>query len=137
RRGLLAAQSADPGLRGTSMSLVEVEDLGRAQRASPQALRRRLLVRRFLRRPLAVAGLIVALAFVLAAIFAPWVAPYSPSETDFEAILAKPSLEHLLGTDELGRDILSRIIWGARASIMAGVFATLLAMVVGVPIGLV
>ena len=82
-------------------------------------------------------GLVVALAFVLAAIFAPWVAPYSPSETDFEAILAKPSLDHLLGTDELGRDILSRIIWGARASIMAGVFATLLAMVVGVPIGLV
>lgn len=119
------------------MSLVEVEALGRAQRASPQALRRRLLVRRFLRRPLAVAGLVVALAFVLAAIFAPWVAPYSPSETDFEAILAKPSLDHLLGTDELGRDILSRIIWGARASIMAGVFATLLAMVVGVPIGLV
>lgn len=119
------------------MSLVEVEDLGRAQRASPQALRRRLLVRRFLRRPLAVTGLVVALAFVLAAIFAPWVAPYSPSETDFEAILAKPSLDHLLGTDELGRDILSRIIWGARASIMAGVFATLLAMVVGVPIGLV
>ena len=119
------------------MSLVEVEDLGRAQRASPQALRRRLLIRRFLRRPLAVTGLVVALAFVLVAIFAPWVAPYSPSETDFEAILAKPSLDHLLGTDELGRDILSRIIWGARASIMAGVFATLLAMVVGVPIGLV
>ena len=119
------------------MSLDEVEDLGRAQRASPQALRRRLLVRRFLRRPLAVTGLVVALAFVLAAVFAPWVAPYSPSETDFEAILAKPSLDHLLGTDELGRDILSRIIWGARASIMAGVFATLLAMVVGVPIGLV
>jgi peptide/nickel transport system permease protein len=119
------------------MSLVEVEALGRAQRASPQALRRRLLVRRFLRRPLAVAGLVIALAFVLAAIFAPWVAPYSPSETDFEAVLAKPSLDHLLGTDELGRDILSRIIWGARASIMAGVFATLLAIVIAVPIGLV
>ena len=119
------------------MSIVEVEALGRAQRDSPQALRRRLLLRRFLRRPLAVAGVVIALAFVVVAIFAPWVAPYSPSETDFEALLAKPSLDHLLGTDELGRDILSRIIWGARASIQAGVFATLLAIVIAVPIGLV
>ncbi len=119
------------------MSIVEVEALGRAQRASPQALRRRLLLRRFLRRPLAVAGVVIALAFVTVAIFAPWVAPYSPSETDFDALLAKPSLDHLLGTDELGRDILSRIIWGARASIQAGVFATLLAIVIAVPIGLV
>jgi len=119
------------------MSIVEVEALGRAQRDSPQAMRRRLLLRRFLRRPLAVAGVVIALAFVAVAIFAPWVAPYSPNETDFEALLAKPSLDHLLGTDELGRDILSRIIWGARASIQAGVFATLLAIVIAVPIGLV
>ena len=119
------------------MSIVEVEALGRAQRDSPQAMRRRLLLRRFLRRPLAVAGVVIALAFVVVAIFAPWVAPYSPNETDFDALLAKPSLDHLLGTDELGRDILSRIIWGARASIQAGVFATLLAIVIAVPIGLV
>ena len=119
------------------MSIIEVEALGRAQRDSPQAMRRRLLLRRFLRRPLAVAGVVIALAFVAVAIFAPWVAPYSPNETDFEALLAKPSLDHLLGTDELGRDILSRIIWGARASIQAGVFATLLAIVIAVPIGLV
>jgi peptide/nickel transport system permease protein len=119
------------------MSIVEVEALGRAQRDSPQAMRRRLLLRRFLRRPLAVAGLVIALAFVTGAILAPWVAPYSPNETDFDALLAKPSLDHLLGTDELGRDILSRIIWGARASIQAGVFATLLAIVIAVTIGLV
>jgi len=103
---------------------------------SPRARRRRLLARRFLRRPLAVTGLVVALAFVLAAIFAPYVAPYDPDATDFGAVLAHPSAEHLLGTDELGRDQLSRIIWGARASIQAGVLATLLAMVVAVPIGL-
>jgi peptide/nickel transport system permease protein len=121
------------------MSIVEVEALGRAQRASPQALRRRLLVRRFLRRPLAVIGLVVAVTFIAVAVFAPWVAPYSASATDFEALLTKPSFHggHLLGTDELGRDILSRIIWGARASIQAGVFATLLAIAIAVPIGLV
>jgi peptide/nickel transport system permease protein len=115
---------------------VEMEAALAPPTVSPRSRRRRLLVRRFTRRPLAVAGLCVALAFVLAAILAPWIAPYSPSETDFTAVLAKPSAEHLLGTDELGRDVLSRIIWGARASIQAGVLATLLAMAVAVPVGL-
>jgi peptide/nickel transport system permease protein len=77
------------------------------------------------------------LAFSLAAIFAPLIAPYSPSHTDFNAVLAHPSGKHWLGTDELGRDIFSRIVYGARASMQAGFFATLLAMVVAVPIGLV
>ena len=105
---------------------------------SPRARRRRILRRRFLRRPFAVAGLVVALTFVLAAIFAPLVAPYSASATDFNATLAPPfSHHHLLGTDELGRDQLSRIIWGSRASIQAGVLSTTLAMVIAVPIGIV
>jgi peptide/nickel transport system permease protein len=104
---------------------------------SPSARRRMLLRKRFLRRPMAVAGLVVVLVFVLTAVFAPLLAPYSPAATDFNALLAHPSREHLLGTDELGRDELSRLIWGARASIQAGFFATVLAMVVAVPIGLV
>jgi len=104
---------------------------------NPRARRRRLLRKRFLRRPMAVAGLVVVLAFVVVAIFAPLLAPYDPSATDFNALLAHPSSQHLLGTDELGRDELSRLIWGARASIQAGVLATILAMVVAVPIGLV
>jgi peptide/nickel transport system permease protein len=103
---------------------------------SPRARRRRIVRRRFMRRPLAVAGLAVATAFILAAILAPWIAPYGPGETDFNALLAPPSSTHLLGTDELGRDVLSRIIWGSRASIEAGVMATLLAMLVAVPIGI-
>jgi ABC-type dipeptide/oligopeptide/nickel transport system permease subunit len=104
---------------------------------NPRARRRRLLRRRFLRRPLAIVGLLVALAFVLAAVLAPWIAPYSAGATDFNALLAHSSSKHLLGTDELGRDVLSRIIWGARASIEAGVLATLLAMAVAVPVGIV
>ena len=104
---------------------------------SPRARRRRLLRKRFLRRPFAVLGLIVALGFVIAAIFAPWIAPYHPEAMDFNALLAHPSRQHLLGTDELGRDVFSRLVWGARASIFAGVFATLLATVIAVPIGLV
>jgi peptide/nickel transport system permease protein len=104
---------------------------------NPRARRRRLLRRRFLRRPLAVAGLVVALTFILVAIFAPWVAPYPPDATDFNATLAPPFTPgHILGTDELGRDVLSRIIWGSRASIEAGVLSTALAFLIAVPIGI-
>jgi peptide/nickel transport system permease protein len=112
------------------VSVVEVVTL------SPRARRRRILRRRFLRRPAAVGSLVVVVLVVFAALFARWVAPYSPSETDFDAILAAPSREHLLGTDDLGRDTFSRIVWGARASILAGFFATVLAMIIAVPIGL-
>jgi peptide/nickel transport system permease protein len=104
---------------------------------SAGARRRRLLRRRLARRPFAIAGFFVALAFALAAVLAPWVAPYSASAQDYTAILAHPSLDHWFGTDELGRDILSRIVWGARASIVAGVVATGLAMLIALPIGLV
>jgi peptide/nickel transport system permease protein len=104
---------------------------------SPRARQRRRMRRRLLRRPLAVAGLVVALVFVLAAIFAPLIAPYDPGKSDFSAALAGPSAEHLFGTDELGRDVFSRVVWGARASMQAGVFATLLAMAFAVPIGLI
>ena len=113
------------------MSYVEAQPL------SPRARRRRIRRRRFLRRPAAVGSLAVVVGVILAAVFARWVAPYAPGETDFEALLAPPSREHLLGTDELGRDTLSRIIWGARASIQAGFFATVIAMAIAVPIGLV
>jgi peptide/nickel transport system permease protein len=113
------------------MSYVEAQPL------SGRARRRRIMRRRFLRRPAAVGSLVVVVLFVGAAVFARWVAPYAPGTTDFDAILAGPSREHLLGTDELGSDPISRIIWGARASIQAGFFATVLAMAVAVPIGLV
>jgi peptide/nickel transport system permease protein len=112
------------------VSYVEVAPLSAAAR------RRRLLGRRLLRRPMAIAGLLVVLVFAVTAIFAPLIAPYSASQTDFDAILAHPSGTHLLGTDELGRDIFSRIVFGSRASMQAGFFATLLAMAVAVPIGL-
>jgi peptide/nickel transport system permease protein len=113
------------------VSYVEATPLG------ARARRRRILRRRFLRRPAAVISLVVVVGAVLGAVFAGWVAPYSPDQTDFDAILAGPSPDHLLGTDELGRDTLSRIIWGARASIQAGVLATVLAMAIAVPIGLI
>lgn len=114
------------------MSVVDAAAL-----TNPRARRRRLLRKKFLRRPMAVAGLAVVVAFVVVAVFAPWIAPYRASATDFGAVLAHPSSKHLFGTDFLGRDVLSRVIWGARASMQAGFLATVLAMLIAVPIGLV
>jgi ABC-type dipeptide/oligopeptide/nickel transport system permease subunit len=103
-----------------------------------RARRRRLRRKRFLRRPFAVLGLVVAVGFMLVAVFAPLLAPYSADYADFNALLVPPGTEgHVLGTDELGHDVLSHLIWGSRASILAGVFATLLAMAIAVPIGMV
>jgi peptide/nickel transport system permease protein len=104
---------------------------------NPRTRRRRMLRKRFLRRPVAVAGLVVVLGFVVAAVFAPWIAPHKAGYTDFEHTLAHPSSRYLLGTDELGHDELSRLIWGARSSMQVGVLATLLAMAIAVPIGMV
>lgn len=95
------------------------------------------IVRRFLRNKAAVAGLIVVGLFVLVAIFAPLLAPYDPIKTNWSEIRHAPSAAHWFGTDELGRDIFSRIIYGARASLMAGVISVVIAFVVGVPIGIV
>lgn len=86
---------------------------------------------------MAVAGLLVVLAFVATAIFAPLIAPHDPSAQDYNAIFAHSSSKHLLGTDEFGRDTFSRIVWGARASMQAGFFATMLALVIAVPIGMI
>jgi peptide/nickel transport system permease protein len=104
---------------------------------SPRARRRRLLRKRFLARPAAVVSLVVILVFVGVAIFAPLVAPYSPNAADLHAPLAHPSWQHVLGTDDLGRDVLSRLIWGARASMQVGFLSTVLAMLIAVPLGLV
>ena len=98
---------------------------------------RRTAGRRLLRRPTAVLGLAVVLALATTAIFAPYIAPESPRATDFTTLLAHPSGQHLLGTDELGRDVLSRLIWGARTSLLVATLAALLATLVAVPLGLV
>jgi peptide/nickel transport system permease protein len=86
--------------------------------------------------PTAVAGSIIVGIVVLSAVFAPWISPYSPVDTDLYARLKPPSLKHPLGTDELGRDLLSRIIWGARVSLKVGVISVSIGMILGVFLGL-
>ena len=104
---------------------------------NPRARRRRRLRRRFLRRPMAVFGLVVATLAVLVALSAPWLAPFDPAQQDFDVILTQPGGAHLMGTDDLGRDVLSRVMFGARASIQAGVLSTVLALIAAVPLGLI
>ncbi|WP_433297843.1 ABC transporter permease [Pseudonocardia sp. CA-142604] len=90
--------------------------------------------RRFLRRKLAMLGLVLVTAFVLLAVLGPLLTG-DPEEQDFSTTLAGPSAAHLLGTDDLGRDVLSRIAHGAQVSLLAGVLSTALALLIGVPIG--
>ena len=93
--------------------------------------------RRARRRPLALAGAGVVLRFAILAFGAPWVAPSDPLRTDWAQIRKPATWAHPFGTDDLGRDVLSRVVWGARASMQAGVFAVVLAIAVGLPTGLV
>src|SRR5271165_5530004 len=92
---------------------------------------------RFLHQRWAIAGLVFLLIVIVAAIFAPLIAPHPPDATDITAVNAGPSLAHWLGTDDLGRDILSRLIWGARISLRAAFEIVGLAALVAIPLGLI
>jgi peptide/nickel transport system permease protein len=92
--------------------------------------------RRLSRNKGAMVGLIVVMLFLLTALFAPVIAPHDPDQADFARILKAPTKENWLGTDELGRDMLSRLIHGARLSITIGVISVSIGVFVGVPLGL-
>lgn len=89
------------------------------------------------RRPASVAGSVVVLVFVTLALGAPWIATTDPLRTDWSKIRKAPTWASPFGTDDLGRDNFSRVVWGSRISMQAGVFSILLAMALGVPVGLV
>ena len=94
-------------------------------------------MRRLLQHPSAVFGGAVVAFFIAVAIFAPWVSPFDPLKTNFVEVRKAATLAHFFGTDEIGRDVLSRVIFGARASLLAGVVSVAIAVGLGVPIGLV
>jgi len=96
----------------------------------------RRALRRLLRRKGAVAGFVVIAVFVVLALFAPLIAPYDPIATSWTLVRKAPSAMHWFGTDELGRDVLARVVYGARASLLAGAIAVAIALGVGVPLGL-
>ncbi|SAL34856.1 ABC transporter permease [Caballeronia humi] len=98
--------------------------------------RRRRGLAKFMKNRAAVAGALIVVFVVVIALLAPWLAPYDPIQASFMTVRKAPDAAHWFGTDELGRDVLSRMIWGARASLLAGVVSVGIAVVVGVPLGL-
>lgn len=91
---------------------------------------------KFLRNGLGVIGAVIILGLIVVAIFAPQIAPFDPNEQDYNSILLPPGGDHLFGTDDLGRDIFSRVVYGARISMEAALISVGIAMLIGVPIGL-
>ena len=100
---------------------------------SPTVNALRLLVR----HRLAMFGAVLVALEVGLAVLAPWIAPHEPNRMDYKAVLSGPTAEHPLGTDDLGRDLFSRTLYGARLSLQVGVVAVLVAVALGVPLGLV
>jgi ABC-type dipeptide/oligopeptide/nickel transport system permease subunit len=110
--------------------------LALAEEVSLPKKRSRVLAK-FLKNRSAVIGGAIVLFFVLAAIVAPLIAPFDPIKPSFTSIRKAPSVIFWFGTDELGRDMFSRMVWGARASLMAGVVSVAIAVLLGVPFGLI
>jgi peptide/nickel transport system permease protein len=96
----------------------------------------RRALRRLVARRTAVFGLAVVVLMALAALLAPWIAPFDPLATSWSLVRKAPNAAHWFGTDEVGRDLLSRVIWGGRASLAAGVISVSIAVGVGVPLGM-
>lgn len=104
---------------------------------APRPTPRARFARRFARQPLAMVALGYLLAVVVVAVVAPWIVPHDPNAQSLTNVLADRSPEHVLGTDELGRDVLSRLLMGSRVSLLAAVQGTVVALAIGVPVGLV
>jgi peptide/nickel transport system permease protein len=86
-------------------------------------------------QPLGFAGLLVILLYVVLAVGAKWIAPFDPEEIDFAAQLAKPSAEHWMGTDQFGRDVFSRLVYGSRTALAVGILSSLFGCTLGALIG--
>src|SRR5213595_1850248 len=114
----------------TAMGAVPITDSEALESPARRALRR------LFHRKGAVVGLVVIATFILLALFAPLIVPYDPIATSWTLVRKAPSALHWFGTDDLGRDILSRVIYGARASQMAGAISVGIALGIGVPFGL-
>jgi peptide/nickel transport system permease protein len=97
----------------------------------------RFFFRVFFGRGVVVLGMVITLLFVIAALFAPWLAPYNPDKIDMNNALLQPSKAHWFGTDALGRDTLSRTIYGTQTSLLIGLFVVILGSIVGMTLGLV
>ena len=116
-----------------------MSDLIAAVAVAPPRIRSKgsSLLQAVLGHRLAMVGLAIIVLMLVMAVFAPWLAPDSPYHQDLYAVLSPPSAKHWLGTDNLGRDLLSRVIYGARVSLFIGIVSTAISSAIGVAVGLV
>jgi peptide/nickel transport system permease protein len=115
--------------------MAEGTGISSVNEAPPRVNELRRFFRVFLGRGLVVFGVVVILAFVIIAIFAPQIAPYDPLKRNLDEALQQPNAQHMLGTDAIGRDTLSRLIYGTRISLIVGVFVVFIAGGFGVVLG--
>jgi len=100
-------------------------------------VRRHPVLQFIIQQPLGAAGLLIIIAMFIASVFAKWVAPYDPVAIDFESMLSPPSWQHWMGTDAFGRDVFTRIIYGARTALVVGFLSSLVGSTLGAIIGVV
>jgi len=110
---------------------------GTSNRAVIRAPRRRSAASRIVSNPLSLAGVLIIGALIALTVLAPYLAPYDPIKTDLGSRLQPPSRAHLFGTDQLGRDILSRILYGTRISLRIAILTAVIATSIGAPLGIV
>jgi peptide/nickel transport system permease protein/oligopeptide transport system permease protein len=115
--------------------MTEGIDISSVNEAPPRVNELRRFFRVFLGRGLVVFGVVIILAFLIIAIFAPQIAPYDPLNRNLEEALQQPNAQHLLGTDAIGRDTLSRLIYGTRISLIVGMLVVIIAGGFGVILG--
>ncbi len=96
-----------------------------------------IALRRLVRKRAAMVGLFIVVVVIIMAIFAPWLAPYPPTQQNFRMINQPPQAGYLLGTDHIGRCVLSRMIYGSRISLWVGIMVTFLRVIIGIPLGLI
>lgn len=116
-----------------SLEKIELQEEAVPKRRSQVGLG--AIIRAVFKHRLSRVGIIIILAFVFMAFFAPFISPYNPNKQDLYHVLSRPSGVHWLGTDNVGRDLLSRVIYGARVSMLVGFFATMFSMLIGVCLG--
>ena len=114
-----------------------VNSITTAEKPLPRTNELRRIFKVMFSRWVVTGGAVIILILIIIAIFAPLLAPYDPDTPDLKAMLAQPSSQHLLGTDEVGRDVLSRVIYGSRISLLVGIVGVTIAGVIGIALGLV
>ncbi len=126
-----------PGIRdrpvGVEKGMMEAQTT-RGEKARQDTLSL-LFWKRFRKNKLALLGAVIVLALFVVALFAPWISPYDPGQIRIKRVLEEPSAEHPFGTDPLGRDVFSRMIWGSRISLMVGFVAVGIATAIGIFLG--